>query len=138
MGRPPKKGQNPARAKSAAPRPLGEPSLRIKIRIGESAIGPGKIALLELVESEGSISAAARAMGMSYRRAWHLIDTLNGNFDKPLIETSIGGAQGGGAQLSPQGKELIKRFREIRGGIDREAAPLLEWLRHTCRPAAKS
>lgn len=137
MGRPPKKRQSLADAEKPARRQSEDPSLRIKIRLGESAIGPGKIALLELVESEGSISAAARAMGMSYRRAWHLIDTLNGNFDRPLIETSVGGAQGGGAQLSAEGRELIKRFRQIRGGIDREAAPLLEWLKSTCRPASK-
>ena len=132
----PKRGNSRVSGK-AAPQNASGPSLRIKIRMGDSAIGPGKIALLELIESKGSISAAARAMDMSYRRAWHLIDTLNANFDRPLIETSVGGARGGGARLSEDGRELIRRFREVRKGLNREAAPLLDWLEKTCRPAPR-
>jgi len=89
---------------------------RLTIRIdlsGHGAIGPGKIRLLELVGESGSISAAGRAMKMSYRRAWMLIDNLNRCFRSPVVETQLGGTRGGGAVLSALGHDVIARYRAI-------------------------
>lgn len=77
------------------------------------AIGPGKIALLEAVAETGSISAAARQQGMSYKRAWSLIDEVNRSLYKPAVETAAGGTGGGGTVLTTMGAELIKRYRAI-------------------------
>ena len=68
------------------------------------AIGPGKADLLQAIEETGSISAAARSMGMSYRRAWLLIDTMNQCFREPVVDTATGGKGGGGAQITPFGR----------------------------------
>ena len=87
-------------------------TLRLHFAPGQ-AIGHGKIRLLEAVREHGSISAAGRAMGMSYRRAWLLIDELNGLFDEPVIETKHGGLAGGGAELTPLGSRLIEQYRAI-------------------------
>ncbi len=87
-------------------------SLRIEFQ-GWGAIGPGKIRLLELIDQHGSISAAGRAMGMSYRRAWLLVDSLNRRFKKPLVTTERGGGQGGGAVVTPMGRQVIRHYREI-------------------------
>ena len=77
------------------------------------AIGPGKADLLELIAETGSISAAARRMGMSYRRAWLLVDTLNQCFQAPLVGTATGGKGGGGAQITELGREILHRYREM-------------------------
>ncbi len=69
--------------------------------------------MLEAVRDYGSISAAGRSMGMSYRRAWLLIDELNGLFAEPIIETKHGGPGGGGAELTPFGHRVVKRYRSI-------------------------
>ena len=76
-------------------------------------LGPGKAALLEYVAKTGSISAAARAMKMSYRRAWLLIDELNAIFGQPVLTTHVGGKSFGGAELTPFGLWLIERFDTI-------------------------
>lgn len=76
-------------------------------------LGPGKIRLLELVGETGSISAAGRAMGMSYRRAWQLVDVLNHTFRLPAVASLRGGAGGGGAQLTPFGAELVACYRAM-------------------------
>jgi len=76
-------------------------------------LGPGKAALIEAVGRTGSISAAAREMGMSYRRAWTLIDSANRCFKKPLVETATGGRGGGGAAVSETGYEVLRRYRDI-------------------------
>ena len=104
------------------------PQLRIKIRVAGGAVGPGKIALLEHIERDGSISAAARCMGMSFRRAWHLIDSLNAALGRPVVETEVGGVRGGGARLSDFGRQLVVRYRAAAAAMDAEAAPLLDWL----------
>jgi molybdate transport system regulatory protein len=77
------------------------------------AIGPGKADLLEHIAATGSISAAGRRMGMSYRRAWLLVDTMNRCFREPLVETATGGAGGGGARLSSLGHEVLARYRRM-------------------------
>lgn len=90
------------------------PSLFIRVKFGERAfIGPGKAQLLELIGEHGSISAAGKAMGMSYRRAWMIIDSLNTAFVSPLVRKQTGGSGGGGAELTELGREIIVRYRQI-------------------------
>jgi molybdate transport system regulatory protein len=89
-------------------------SLSIRVDLSpSSAIGPGKIRLLELIEKTGSISAAGRAMDMSYRRAWLLLDDLNKLFREPVATTAHGGHSGGGACLTPFGKSLVQGYRQM-------------------------
>jgi molybdate transport system regulatory protein len=103
--------------------------IRLHIHLREEhSLGPGKIALLEAVREHGSISAAARALGMAYRHAWELIDDLNQGFDTQVVETASGGRSGGGARVTPFGEELIRRYRATeqatRRIVDREMAAL--------------
>jgi molybdate transport system regulatory protein len=88
--------------------------LRMRVSVGELiAIGPGKIALLEALDQAGSITAAAKALGMSYRRAWLLIDELNSALREPAVTSATGGAQGGGSQLTDSGRALLALYRGI-------------------------
>jgi len=92
------------------------PEIRFRLRIvlgDDIAIGPGKIDLLEAIGANGSITAAARALGMSYRRAWLLVDTMNRCFETPVVTTEAGGVSGGGTRLTPAGKEVVRRYRSI-------------------------
>jgi molybdate transport system regulatory protein len=89
---------------------------RFRLRIGADpvlALGPGKVALLEAIAETGSISAAGRKLGMSYRRAWLLVDALNRTFAQPVITTATGGREGGGTALTPTGLEVVRRYRKI-------------------------
>jgi len=88
--------------------------LTLRIDFGSNrAIGPGKIRLLETIGKTGSISQAGRMLRMSYRRAWLLIDDLNHSFRDPVVIKKPGGARGGGAALTPFGRELIEKYRSI-------------------------
>lgn len=88
--------------------------LKLRILHGEDiAIGPGKVELLEAIVEQGSISAAARAMGMSYRRAWLLVDTMNRCFRQPLVITLAGGTKGGGATLTREGRAVVTTYRTM-------------------------
>jgi molybdate transport system regulatory protein len=87
-------------------------TLRLDFGPGQ-AVGHGKIRLLEAVRDHGSISAAGRSMGMSYRRAWLLVDELNRLFAKPVVETKHGGSAGGGAELTPFGRLVVQHYRTI-------------------------
>ncbi|HUQ76580.1 MAG TPA: LysR family transcriptional regulator [Burkholderiales bacterium] len=78
-----------------------------------AAMGPGKAELIERIGETGSISAAARAMGMSYRRAWQLVEALNRDFTQPVVETSTGGHRGGGARVTPFGLRVAASFRAM-------------------------
>jgi molybdate transport system regulatory protein len=78
-----------------------------------AAMGPGKAELVERIARTGSISAAARAMGMSYRRAWQLVESLNRDFTEPVVTTAIGGTRGGGARVTAFGARLAARFRAM-------------------------
>jgi len=82
---------------------------------GAPAIGPGKAELIERIGKTGSISGAARAMGMSYRRAWQLVEALNRDFREPVVTTAIGGTRGGGAQVTPFGRRVVAAFRAMEG-----------------------
>jgi molybdate transport system regulatory protein len=99
------------------------PGLRIRIDLApQCSVGPGKISLLEAIEREGSLSVAARRIGMSYRRAWNLIADLNGSFSRPVVATAVGGARGGGAQVTEYGRALVAAFRAFERGARRLAA----------------
>jgi len=87
--------------------------LSLRIDLPQGRIGPGKIRLLEAIDSEGSISAAGRALGMSYRRAWELVDAANRLVGEAVVLTSPGGKHGGGARLTDAGRALIADFRLI-------------------------
>jgi molybdate transport system regulatory protein len=90
--------------------------VRIKIQIphGDNiALGPGKADLLNAINHHGSISAAAKSMHMSYKRAWELVDVMNRSFKQPLISTSVGGSHGGGAALTDFGLEALQRYRAL-------------------------
>ena len=76
-------------------------------------LGPGKADLLELIGTTGSISAAGKAMGMSYKRAWMLVETLNGIFREPLVASSRGGPSGGGARLTETGEKVLEQYRKL-------------------------
>ena len=98
--------------------------LKLKIMLfcgAHTAMGPGKAELLEAILREGSISAGARAMGMSYRRAWLLVDTMNRSWTNPLVETSVGGGGRGGARLTPFGEEVLKAYRALEAHLMQSA-----------------
>ena len=93
-----------------------DPNARLRLRLlfGPGAMfGPGKADLLEAIARAGSIAAAGREMSMSYRRAWTLVETMNGLFRGPLVVRDRGGAGGGGAQLTPLGEEVLARYRRL-------------------------
>jgi len=90
-------------------------SVRIDLSNG-AQIGPGKVRLLELIGETGSIAAAGRVLGMSYRRAWLLVDELNAIFREPVVASRTGGTRGGGARLTPLGKRVITHYRAIEAG----------------------
>ncbi|MFF9551274.1 winged helix-turn-helix domain-containing protein [Methylobacterium fujisawaense] len=102
-------------------------SIRIDLAPG-IRIGPGKVQLLEMIAEHGSISAAGRALGMSYRRAWMLVEEMNKGFDQSVVEAQIGGKAGGGARLSSLGADLVAHYRAIERAADRAAAPFLDRL----------
>lgn len=90
------------------------PLIRFRIDFSDEAnVGPGKIALLESIKAHGSVSAAGRALGISYRRAWLLLDSLNKSFDIPVSVNSVGGRGGGGVEVTAFGDLLIERYRAV-------------------------
>jgi molybdate transport system regulatory protein len=99
------------------------PAISVRIDLGEARrLGPGKIRLLELIMEKGSIAAAARGMGMSYRRAWLLTEEVNALFGVPLVSANAGGAKGGAAAVSLLGQEIVKSYRDV----ERAASELVE------------
>ena len=105
------------------------PGVRTKLFVANETIGVGKIKLLQLVGETGSISAAARQMGMNYRRAWFLIDSMQSWFADPLLLTARGGKARGGASLTPLGIELINRYEAHASLIADQSTDILDWLR---------
>lgn len=102
-----------------------EPNLKLKAQLSigdEIAMGPGKADLLDAIDAAGSISAAARSMGLSYRRAWLMVDTMNRLFAAPLVQTTRGGP--GGARLTEAGRSALVAYRRLEGAMrDGTAAP---------------
>jgi len=103
-------GPNPSATASA--KPANRLSIRLDLASG-ARIGPGKVAVLEAIASTGSISAAGRMLGISYRRTWELVENLNTSLSGPVVETAAGGSRGGGATLTPLGKAVVARYRAI-------------------------
>lgn len=92
--------------------------LRLRLHFGDRlTLGPGKADLLQGIADTGSISAAGRQMGMSYRRAWSLVEEMNAGFAQPLVSSARGGAGGGGARLTAAGAEVLRRFRAVEAGV---------------------
>jgi molybdate transport system regulatory protein len=111
--------------------------LKVSIVFGSGArIGPGKAALLESIRDTGSISAAARDMRMSYKRAWLLLDSMNQAFTEPVVTAAPGGAGGGGALLTPFGAEVLERYRRIYERAAATAADDVAALARHARPEA--
>lgn len=106
------------------------PGLMLRIQDDEvPAMGPGKARLVELIGETGSISAAARAMDMSYRRAWQLVDALNTSFKEPIVLTAIGGKRGGGASVTEFGREAVRLYRRMEEKASKAIASDLEQYR---------
>jgi len=100
-----------------------KPQAHIRIDFsGTCSIGPGKIGLLEGIERTGSLSAAARALGMSYRRAWLLLHSTNEGFSEPVVELSVGGKDGGGTRLTDFGRRLVADYRRFDEAVEQLAA----------------
>jgi molybdate transport system regulatory protein len=96
---------------------------KLRVMFGtEIAIGPGKAELLDAIAATGSISESARKLGMSYRRAWLLVDTMNRCFREPLVASATGGSGGGGATLTPFGRRVLAQFRSMESRVDRAIA----------------
>ena len=97
---------------------LGHLKIKAQLYCGdELAMGPGKADLLEAIDREGSISAAGRAMGMSYRRSWLLVDGMNRCWREKLVETVAGGGHGRGASLTPMGRAVLTAYRALEAGL---------------------
>jgi molybdate transport system regulatory protein len=109
----------------AKPSSAKPPPARVSIRLdlASGRVGPGKIALLEAIDREGSISAAARALGMSYPRAWGLVGELDEALGKPVVVRTLGGRKGGGASLTEAGRALIAHYRAVEAAAQGEAGP---------------
>jgi molybdate transport system regulatory protein len=111
------------------------PAVQFRVDFGGSEpIGPGKITLLELIARGGSLSQAARDMKMSYRRAWQLLESLNGSFRERVALTAKGGRGGGGATLTPFGRDLISAYRAFDAEIQARAARRFRLIVRRARP----
>ena len=106
-----------------------EPGVRTKLFIADETIGLGKIDLLEKLGEVGSISAAARKMGMSYKRAWFLLNSMQSGFSEPLFVAERGGSKRGGTKLTPLGADLIRRYRSHVKIVDVQSTEILAWMR---------
>lgn len=114
--------------------------LKAQILLGdEIAMGPGKADLLDAIARTGSISAAGRALGMSYRRTWLLVDTMNRCWKEPLVETATGGSHGGGARLTGLGKQVVQSYRDMQRIMSHCAdSKEFDELLHALRAAPKA
>jgi molybdate transport system regulatory protein len=112
-----------------------QPGPRLSIRVDLACgarIGPGKVALLEEIERTGSISAAGRALKMSYRRAWELVEDLNRHLGRPVVSTAAGGARGGGTRLTPAGATLVAEYRAMEADARKAADRHLTAIGRAC------
>ncbi len=100
---------------------------KLRVMFGSDiAMGPGKAELLQAIERTGSISAAAKRLGISYRRTWILVDTMNRCFREPVVDSSTGGQGGGGAAVTAFGKRVLASFHAMQARVDRALDPELE------------
>lgn len=118
------------------------PPLKIKVQIysgDEIAMGPGKADLLDAIAREGSISAAGRALGISYRRTWLLVDVMNRCWDLPLIATAAGGPKGGGARLTELGASVLAHYRRLQAAAQQaESSEAWSALLSALRPQPRT
>ena len=114
-----------------APKDSDAPRIRLRI-----LLGPGKADLLDLIRQTGSIAAAGRAMSMSYKRAWSLVEEMNGAFREPLVDSSRGGAKGGGARLTETGELVLEQYRKIEEIATEAGAARIGLLRSLLRDVA--
>ncbi len=127
MRQAPRKSTRDAAAEGEA---LRHAALTIRVDFGAFGyLGPGKIMLMELISKHGSISSAGKEMGMSYRRAWLLVDEINRIFREPLVEKQMGGSGGGGARLTKLGRDVVSRYRAIEGAAATAVAADLRALK---------
>ena len=111
-------------------------SLIVRIDLGaHGRLGPGKLLLLQNIDKHGSISAAGRAMNMSYRQAWTLVDQLNAAFKEPVVHSQTGGKSGGGVHLTEFGKLLLTHCNSIIANARKTSGAHLEFVDATLRPA---
>jgi len=112
-------------ARLAMLRRMSDPvTLRLRLLFGDRLVfGPGKGELLARIEESGSIAAAGRALGMSYKRAWALVEEMNAAFRAPLVISARGGAGGGGATLTAEGQEVLAAYRAMLAAVEAAAAP---------------
>ena len=104
------------------------PHTLLRFYFGGLKLGPGKVQLLELIRDTGSISAAGRAMEMSYKRAWMLVEEMNAAFTSPLVESARGGAKGGGAVVTEAGLAVIAAYRAAEAASAQATAPHIATL----------
>jgi molybdate transport system regulatory protein len=118
--------------------PNGFPRLWLRVDLAPGvSLGPGKVELLRGIDETGSISAAGRRIGMSYKRAWQLVDALNRHFISPLVSASRGGARGGGASLTPLGHAILAAYQALQTEVHDAAAQKLKRLSTQLRPAGE-
>ncbi|WP_208349819.1 winged helix-turn-helix domain-containing protein [Pseudaestuariivita rosea] len=120
---------------------MTDPDKEFRVRVvfdNAGMIGPGKADLLQKIDETGSISAAGRQMGMSYKRAWMLVDTMNTIFKAPVVSSSRGGAQGGGAALTDMGQKVLKHYRDMHGAAWQAAQPDMDALKALLKETQKA
>ena len=114
-------------------------TVRLMVRVAfgrHGALGPGKMRLIELIDQHGSITAACKEMGMSYRRAWLLVEGLKQAFREPVLTTQQGGVAGGGCRLTPYGRSILKRYRALARTARAAVRDELKALEHELLPKA--
>ncbi len=130
----------PRRTTAPARRTKDAGRLRARLRFvlePDIALGPGKADMLEQIRETGSISAAGRLMGMSYKRAWLMVESMNRCFRRPLVEAAKGGTRGGGAQLTPVGEEVLAQYRRMEAKAAKAIQAELRALQRLAAPPAK-
>jgi len=115
------------------------PAIRFRIYFdADMMLGPGKADLLQGIHETGSIAAAGRRMGMSYKRAWYLVDTLNRIFSEPLVHSAKGGKAGGGASLTPTGLQVLEAYRRMQANVARAIEGDVAHLETLIAPASRN
>ncbi len=113
-----------------------KPSPRVRLRLQQDDhifIGPGRADVLQGIAETGSIAEAGRRLGMSYQRAWSLVKAMNTDFVEPLVEKQRGGQAGGGAVLTPAGKQVLQAYRNAEGAARKAALPALRQIQALLR-----